>query len=124
MLKQFEGQEVQAVFSTELYGSFQGRQDLSVEEELAADKGYWVDEHGLNVPIAIHEPDTTVKDRAARKNPNDKNYCVSAIPQVVLIDKNGIIRRIFVGWDPVNDTRVPEIVQQLLNQAKKGASKP
>jgi hypothetical protein len=124
MLKQFDEKDFQTVFSTELYGSFQGRDNLTTEEELAADKNYWVGEHGLNIPIAIHQPDTTIKDRIARKNPNDKNYFVSAIPQIVLIDKNGIIRRIFVGWDPVNDSRVPELVQQLINEGKKGASKP
>src|SRR5687767_8468610 len=109
MQKQFDRNEFQTVFATELYGYFQDRSDLTPEQEIEADKTYWVGEHGLNIPIAIHEP-LKSEDGRRPENPNDNNYFVSAIPQIVLIDKQGVIRRIFVGWDPMNDTRVPELV--------------
>jgi hypothetical protein len=49
-------------------------------------------------------------------NPNDKAYEVGGIPQIHLIDKNGRIRLIMVGYDEANETYLAGLIEKLLKE--------
>jgi hypothetical protein len=38
------------------------------------------------------------------------------IPHIVIIDKNGTIRQIVVGWDAGNEARFTKFIEQLMKE--------
>ena len=50
------------------------------------------------------------------KDPNDVNYKVGGIPQIMLIDKKGNIRLIMVGYDDANEAKLAAIIESLLKE--------
>ena len=58
------------------------------------------------MPIAISE----------RVDPNDAAYKVGGIPQIHLIDRQGRIRLIMVGYDDVNEPRLATMIEALLKE--------
>jgi hypothetical protein len=49
-------------------------------------------------------------------NVNDANYKVAGIPQIHIIDRNGVIRLIMIGFDEANEPRLSAMIQRLLGQ--------
>jgi hypothetical protein len=102
--------------STQLYGYFAGRQNLKPDEEMAANREYYLRTHKLPFKIAVDElselPDRTTE----RRETNSGKYFVGGIPQIVLLDKQGIVRMILVGWGPDNEMRATRMIEQLLKE--------
>jgi hypothetical protein len=46
----------------------------------------------------------------------DQAYHVIGIPQVVVVDKRGVIRQIVSGWDRGNEDRLTRLIQQLVGE--------
>lgn len=44
----------------------------------------------------------------------DTGYRVGGIPQIMLIDKHGVIRQIVTGWDQGNTERFAKLIEPLL----------
>ena len=91
---------------------------LTPEVEFARDKTYFA-EHGMNVPIAVGDRVVTkVVDRQLQyvtpMNPNDTNYKVGGIPQIHLIDKQGRIRLVMVGYDDANESKLAKMIETML----------
>jgi hypothetical protein len=64
----------------------------------------------LPFTIAINPP-----PKDGRRQPQvDEAYRVGGIPQIVLVDKRGIIRQIVTGWDRGNTDRIGRFIEQLL----------
>jgi len=97
------------VFVTRVFGMFGSRRGLTPAQEVDADREYFVGEHHLSHAIAI---DTTTP--WGTTSPNDARYHALAIPQIVVVDKRGIVRRILIGWDPVNEAPLRQLVERLL----------
>ena len=117
MADKFGKQGVQFVFATQFYGYLGTRRNLDPAAEFEADREYFVGEHGIHFPIGV--ADQPVPPKAAQPylfNPNDTHYKVGGIPQTVIIDKNGIIRRILTGWDTGNAQRLPVLLAALLKE--------
>jgi len=114
--KQFGRRGLDVVMSTQLYGYFAGRQNLKPEEEMAANREYYLRTHKLPFKIAVDEfselPDRTTE----RRETNSGKYFVGGIPQIVLLDKLGIVRMILVGWGPDNEMRATRMIEQLLKE--------
>ncbi len=118
--EQFGPRGLRMIFSTQLYGFFEKQQKLSAEEEIAADRQYFVEHYKITFPISI-EP-----QKARPTGPGDvadagtafteDKYFVSGIPQIVVMDKKGIVRRILIGWDPAAETGLRELVEKLLGE--------
>jgi thiol-disulfide isomerase/thioredoxin len=117
--QQFKERGLDVLMATQLYGYFDKRQDLKPEEELAANREYYLEHHKLPFKIAV-EPRLDFSDRAAteaaRRETNEGKYFVGGIPQIVLLDKQGVVRQILIGWDPANETRVTKLIEQLLKE--------
>lgn len=102
---------LQVVFSTELYGFFDKQQSLNAEAEVAADRAYYLEHHKIPFPVAIQ-----AKAGAPQSVTNEKQYLVGGIPQIVLLDRSGVVRMIMVGWDPANEERTTRLIEKLLKQ--------
>lgn len=113
--EKFSKEGLQVIFVTQLYGFFEQRRPLNAEEEIAANRDYYLRQHGLPVKVAI----TLEGDRL-----NDEHYVVGGIPQLVVIDRQGIIRRIMTGWDPTNEAKLGQLIEKLLAEPVTSARAP
>lgn len=120
LLAKYGPQGFRVVLSTELYGYFGSERGLTAEQEIERDKEYWAHE-GLAVPIAIEDmrkPPVRNADGTFTyfDNPNDKAYEVGGIPQIHLIDRQGRIRLIMVGYDDANEQALGSLIEKLLKE--------
>jgi thiol-disulfide isomerase/thioredoxin len=116
----YAAQGFRVVLATRLYGYFETERSLNAEAELARDKTYFASHH-LDVPIAVGgEVKVSVVDGKAvyspGQDPNDTAYRVGGIPQIHLIDKQGRIRLIMVGYDDANEARLAAMIEALLKE--------
>lgn len=44
-------------------------------------------------------------------------YGVSALPTMLLVDKKGVVREVFIGYDPTGDARVETALKALLAES-------
>ena len=108
----------QVVLATRLYGYFQSERSLAPEAEFERDKAYFA-EHGLDVPIAVGDKvDIKVENGKTvyvpGPDPNDTAYKVSGIPQIQLIDRQGRIRLIMIGYDEANEGKLAALIEELV----------
>jgi thiol-disulfide isomerase/thioredoxin len=106
--EQYAAQGFQVVLATELYGFFSTERPLAPETEIERDRTYFA-EHHLDVPIAIAD-----QAKADAPNPNNTRYKLGGIPQIHLIDRQGRIRLVMVGYDDANEAKLEKLIQQLL----------
>jgi thiol-disulfide isomerase/thioredoxin len=115
LLAKYGSKGFRVLLATEMYGYVGTQRDLTPDQEYEADREYFK-EHGMNVPVAIHDSSRqTVDGKSVYKpNPNDEAYKVGGIPQIQLIDKKGRIRLIMIGYDDANEARLATIIEGLL----------
>jgi thiol-disulfide isomerase/thioredoxin len=104
--RRYSGRGAQFLLATALYGYFGKDHGLSPESELATDRKYYVDEHKLTLPIAI-----------AAKSSEDANsqaYGIQAIPELVVIDQKGVVRRFLMGLGPSEESALTALLEELL----------
>ena len=111
MSKHFAGKPVESVFETYLYGYLGKKRPLTPEQEVAEDRSYYAGEWALPFKIAVNplpaRGDTTTKDTEGR-------YAVQGIPQIVVVDRKGVIRATVIGWDEGNEKRLTAFIDKLL----------
>jgi len=108
---------MQTVLAVSLDGVFEGTQMTTPDQEVAANKRYFVEQHKFNFPIAIQNPAL----RAQSPSPtvaaaNDQQFHIRGLPQFIVVDQKGIVRAVLVGWDPYGNRgrALTAIVQHLL----------
>jgi thiol-disulfide isomerase/thioredoxin len=117
MNDRFAKQDAHFVFATQFYGYLGDRQNLDSTAEFAADRGYFVGDHGVHFPVAVADAPPPYKPGTPFvSNINDQHYQVGGIPQTVIIDRHGVIRRILTGWDTGNAERMSVLLAQLLKE--------
>jgi thiol-disulfide isomerase/thioredoxin len=113
MSKHFAGKPVESALETYLYGYIGKRMGLTPEQEVAADRDYYTGEYGLPFRIAVNampaRGDTATKD-------TERRYAVGGIPQIVVVDRHGIIRATVVGWDRGNEKRLTALIDSILTE--------
>ncbi len=120
LLAKYGSRGFRVVLATELYGYFGAERPLTADVEFERDREYWAHE-GLNVPVAVEDqrkPPVRGADGNYThfENPNDKAYEVGGIPQIHIIDKQGRIRLIMVGYDDVNEEMLSKLIEKLLKE--------
>jgi thiol-disulfide isomerase/thioredoxin len=118
--ERFGSKGFRVVLATRLYGYFQTEQNLDAATEIARDRTYFA-EHHLDVPVGISDRVIpVVKDGVVTyttgPDPNDTAYRVGGIPQIHLIDKQGRIRLIMVGYDDANEPKLAKFIEGLLSE--------
>lgn len=115
LTEKLKGKAFDGYMVTSLYGYIGTRQKLTPEEEVEADREYFGKEHALPFPVAINPPAKQVPGAYAQPKP-DTDYRVGGIPQIIIVDKKGIIRQIVTGWDQGNTARFSKFIDQLLKE--------
>jgi thiol-disulfide isomerase/thioredoxin len=116
--KRFGEKGFHVVMATQLYGYFENQRNLSSDAELAAIKEYFP-KHGIVFPVAVSDniPMVLESGRPLHKaNINDANYKVAGIPQIQLVDKQGMVRLIMIGYDEANEERLASLIARLLDE--------
>lgn len=108
----FAGKPFQGVMATGLYGYLGQRRPLTQEEEVAADEEYFGKEHALPFRVAINLDGPAAPGEYGPLL--DRSYRVGGIPQIMIIDKKGVIRQIVTGWDQGNTERFKQYIEGLL----------
>jgi thiol-disulfide isomerase/thioredoxin len=112
LMEQYKGKPVESIMATSLYGYIGTQRNLTPEQEVAADREYYSVEHKLSSVVAINP---SVDFRSPEfKSSNDGRYAVGGIPEIVIIDKKGVIRATVVGWDRGNEARFAALIDKLL----------
>jgi thiol-disulfide isomerase/thioredoxin len=120
LLAKYGSQGFRVVLATELYGYFGTERPLTAEQEIERDREYWAHEVP-KVPVAIENQMTAPVRNADGtvtivENANDKAYEVGGIPQIHIIDKQGRIRLIMVGYDDANEKSLAALIEKLLKE--------
>ncbi len=108
---------LQVLFATQLFGFFEEQRSFTAEQEIEADRKYYVEQYGLPFEIAIEDQPSSAQPGTSGSPPvtaNFARYKVTGIPQIVVIDRRGRIRLIVVGWDAAAEARLDNLVQRLL----------
>lgn len=111
----FKGKAFTGVMVTQLYGYLGTQRNLSPAQEVAADREYFGKEHAVPFPVAIN-PQMAQTGGAYLQPKPDTDYRVGGIPQIMIVDKRGVIRQIVTGWDQGNTERFSRLIEQLLNE--------
>lgn len=114
---EFAPRGFEVVFATRLFGTV-GPRRVAPDEELQQNRRHFVEEHNLGFPVAIEaQPPASQRTRPGwpSESPNERNYHTAGIPEYILIDRVGTIRRIvFAGWDPANEAGIRDAILSLL----------
>lgn len=112
LMTKYKGKPVESIMATSLYGYIGSRRNLTPEQEVAADREYFSVEHKLNSVVAIN-PSIDFRQPEYLTS-NDARYAVGGIPEIVIVDRKGVIRATVVGWDKGNEARFATFIGQLL----------
>lgn len=114
LAEKFKGKAFDGVMVTSLYGYLGTQRNLTPAQEIEADKVYFGKEHALPFPVAINPPPVRVAGGPYTQPKPDTDYRVGGIPQIIIVDKRGIIRQIVTGWDQGNTERFSRLIEGLL----------
>ena len=120
--QRFESRGLRVVMVTRFYGYFLAERNLEAETELARDRDYFA-EYKLDVPVAVGDQ-VTVQVQNGKvvylpgPDPNDTAYKVGGIPQIQLVDRQGRIRLIMVGYDDANEEKLAGVIARLLAEPR------
>jgi thiol-disulfide isomerase/thioredoxin len=114
-----KGKGLQTVLAVSLDGVFEGVQMANPDQEVAANKTYFVEKHKFGYPIAIQNPavhkasDGESQDSTA----NSMKFHLRGLPQFIVVDKKGVVRAVLVGWDPYGNRgrALGAVLEQLVN---------
>jgi hypothetical protein len=116
--REYGARDLQVVLATETLGFVGNQFNLTPPQEVEKSHVYYVEHHHITAPVAFFIPPHPlvfgVVIPEADRNPNETAYHVSELPEIVLIDKQGIIRDVGRGWDAWTAARVRERVAELV----------
>jgi thiol-disulfide isomerase/thioredoxin len=110
LAERFKGKPFEGVLVTSLYGFLGSQRNLTPDQEVAADEIYFTKEHELPYKVAINPSPRGGEPQV------DVDYRVGGIPQIAIVDKQGVIRQIVTGWDRGNTERIGNLIQQLIDE--------
>jgi thiol-disulfide isomerase/thioredoxin len=109
LLAKYGPRGFRVVLATQYYGYFEAERNITPEVEFERSRKYYA-EHGMKVPIAVADKPAT------GPTPNAMNYQVGGIPQIHLVDKQGRIRLVMVGYDDANEPKLAKMIEDLLKE--------
>jgi thiol-disulfide isomerase/thioredoxin len=109
----YAARDYHTVFVTNLYGFMGDHEGLTSQEELDADREYFVNTHDLTFPIGIA---VSADSQPGNIDANALHYKVGGIPHIAVLDHHGSIRMIVIGWDPTSEARLDAMIAALLDE--------
>ncbi len=115
--QRFKDRGFQVVFYTRTYGYFESERNLPREAEIARDRNYFA-HYGFTHPIAIGTPSSAIVDGKTvyQEDPVEGAYGVGGIPQINVIDAQGNLRLIMIGYDDANEEKLASFIEGLLKK--------
>jgi thiol-disulfide isomerase/thioredoxin len=115
--KRFKDRGLQLVFHTRTYGYFESERNLPREAEIERDRAYFM-RYGFTHPIAIGAPSVELANGRTiyQEDPVEKAFGVGGIPQINVIDAEGTLRLIMIGYDEANEERLAAFIDELLKK--------
>jgi thiol-disulfide isomerase/thioredoxin len=115
--ERFKDRGFQVVFYTRTYGYFESERNLTADQEIERDKKYFAG-YGFAHPIAVGVPSFTLLDGKPvyQKDPVEESYGVGGIPQINVIDAQGKLRLIMIGYDDANEEKLATFIEGLLKK--------
>jgi thiol-disulfide isomerase/thioredoxin len=102
----YDRSQLDIVFVTALGGVFEGAA-MSRDAELTATTDYYTTRFGFPFRIAVHDSFDALEHTLS-------SYGVHGIPEIVVIDKRGIVRRAAMGWDARSAATLDALVASLV----------
>jgi len=117
MLERFGKEKFQTIFYTRTYGYFESERNLTPEQEIDRDKKYFAG-YGFSLPIAVGPPSSVVVDGKPqfKEDPMEQAFAVGGIPQINVIDREGKIRLVMIGYDDANEEKLAAFIEKLLKE--------
>lgn len=91
----------------------QGLAIVGITTEDAEQAAVFADEHRMRYPIVIDKDGDTTRA-----------YNIAGLPTMILVDKRGVVRNVFVGFDPSGDARLEAAVLRLLAEPMPAPASP
>ena len=113
--EKFAANGLRIVLATRVYGYFGSERNVPAEKEVAADRQMFLVDEQLPFPVVIATPPAGTAGNDV-SDPNAKAYFVQPIPHFVLIDRDGIVRAIDLGWEPGDEARWATRIEALTKQ--------
>lgn len=101
--EKFKGENFVIIGLTKYYGQYKNMRNLSKEEEAKKIETDFVKQHNLTWPLGVAERDELFKD-----------FGITGLPTVILIDKKGVIRLKIVGHNEDNKSKLISKISELL----------
>jgi hypothetical protein len=120
-----KGRDFDIVLVTETYGFFEGRSLASTDEEVAFDRAYYERDTPFRVAIARRDSATPSPAFVAYEVSNEHailakaglpSQFVANIPQIVVVDRRGIVRAIVGGFEDGGEARISGLIENLLTE--------
>jgi thiol-disulfide isomerase/thioredoxin len=117
LLERFKSRGLQLAFYTRTYGYFESERNLSREQEIERDKTYYA-HYNFTHPIAIGTSSSTIVDGKPvyAKDPVEEAFRVGGIPQINVIDAQGNLRLIMIGYDDANEEKLASFIEGLMKK--------
>ncbi len=116
--ERFKAAPFEGTMVTSLYGYLGDKKNLTPDQEVEADREYFGKEHALPFRVAINPQPKQTGNTFVQPKP-DTDYRVGGIPQIIVVDRKGIIRQIITGWDQGNTKRLGDLITALLAEGTK-----
>jgi thiol-disulfide isomerase/thioredoxin len=114
LAERFKDAPFEGVMVTSLYGYLGTTRNLTPEQEVEADREYFGKEHAIPFRVAVNTMPKPTPGSGYRQPKPDTDYRVGGIPQIIVIDRQGIIRQIITGWDQGNTKRLGDLITKLV----------
>jgi hypothetical protein len=108
------GRDFDIVLVTEIYGAFPPRLLPSPDDEVAADRAYYERDVPFRVAITPRDSGGIPSPVAAAYEIGSERFILSNVPEIVVIDRRGIIRAIVGGFEEGGEARISELIEKLL----------
>ncbi|HEY8469850.1 MAG TPA: hypothetical protein VIL18_09415 [Longimicrobiales bacterium] len=116
----FRGQDLDITFRTRTFGFYADTAPATPLAEAQYDSAYFL--HHVRIPGALAVAETKYSFRPDGRRVNEPTTDDLNYPEanVVVVDRNGIIRYVAFGWDPVLEARVTGLIERLLQEETNG----
>jgi len=91
----------------------QGLSVVGVTTNYAKRAAVFSEKHQMKFPCVVDKDADT-----------SRAYGITGLPTMVLVDKKGVVREVFVGYDPAYDTRLESLIKTLLAEQATAAASP
>jgi hypothetical protein len=115
--EKYKAKGLNVLFATETYGYFGDAQGIPADAEFDSLTHYFA-QAKVTIPIAVTGAFTGASPDLARPT-NSLNYVAAGLPTIVLIDRKGIVRAVWPGW---NDQLAADIESQVEKVMDEGSS--